>query len=304
MTKKLLLQTTAPRIEDSWHVGRFSLLRRELASIRDEDGNLRYDVVARDRDATRADDTVLSKLDESGFDELWLLGVDFGDGLSDADADGILRFHRRGGGVFATRDHQDLGCSLVRLGPIGELHNFHHHNPEPDSSRRRRDDPGTLEIDWPNYHSGNNGDLQTVHAIEPVHPLMHRADGSTLERFPAHPHEGVTNVPPDRPLARAIVRGTSQATGAAFTIAVVTERDPDGAGRIVAQSTFHHVSDCNWDPRMGAPSFVTEPWGHEVERDTAALEDIKRYVANVARWLEPADTTTPRSSSDAIASSR
>jgi hypothetical protein len=30
-------------------------------------------------------------------------------------------------------------------------------------------------------------------------------------------------------------------------------------GRAVAQSTFHHFADYNWDTRLGAPSFVDEP---------------------------------------------
>jgi hypothetical protein len=42
-TINILLQTTIPRIEDDWHIGRFSLLRDHLASITDENGeNLSY----------------------------------------------------------------------------------------------------------------------------------------------------------------------------------------------------------------------------------------------------------------------
>src|ERR671921_726105 len=35
---RILLQTTIPAVEDDWHVGRFSLLRAHLESLRDEGG--------------------------------------------------------------------------------------------------------------------------------------------------------------------------------------------------------------------------------------------------------------------------
>ena len=35
---KILLQTTIPRIEDDWHIGRFSLLRDFLAGLKADDG--------------------------------------------------------------------------------------------------------------------------------------------------------------------------------------------------------------------------------------------------------------------------
>jgi hypothetical protein len=47
------------------------------------------------------------------------------------------------------------------------------------------DDQDTLTIDWPNYHSGANGDYQTIAAVD--HELLRRPDGSLIEYFPAHP---------------------------------------------------------------------------------------------------------------------
>src|SRR5215211_7345493 len=109
---KILLQTTIAEMENDWHIGRFSLLRKHLESLTDENGNPLYEVTARNRE-TDADgnDTVLSSLDKSDFDELWLFAVDTGDGLSKTDCAGISRFRQRGGGIFSTRDHQDLGSS-------------------------------------------------------------------------------------------------------------------------------------------------------------------------------------------------
>src|SRR5215470_12731259 len=113
----ILLQTTIPFDEDNWHVGRFSLLKDHLSSVRTSQGATVFELATRDRhENASGDDEVLSSLDESDFDELWLFAVDLGDGLSVNDCQGITRFRQRGGGIMATRDHQDLGLSLCTLG--------------------------------------------------------------------------------------------------------------------------------------------------------------------------------------------
>jgi hypothetical protein len=138
---RILLQTTIPAVEDDWHIGRFSLLREHLASITDARGALAYEVVTRNRETNAAgDDVVLSVLDTTDFDELWLFAVDVGDGLSLADCKGITRFRQRGGGILTTRDHQDLGSSLCTLGGVGCAHFFHTKHQDPDASRHVRDD--------------------------------------------------------------------------------------------------------------------------------------------------------------------
>src|SRR6185369_15669632 len=151
---QILLQTTISPIEDDWNITRFSLLRDYLASLTDNDGNSTFEVTARDRETNEdGDDRVLSVLDETKFDELWLFAVDTGKGLSTTDCEGITRFRQRGGGILATRDHQDLGSSLCTLGGVGGAHFFHSQHPEPDESRHVRDDQDTKSISWPNYHS-------------------------------------------------------------------------------------------------------------------------------------------------------
>src|SRR5687768_16126825 len=182
---KILLQTTIPNTEDDWHVGRFSLLAEHLRSLSDEAGNPLYDVTTRDREEDPSGiDPLLSALDESDFDQLWLFAVDSGDGLSPADCAGITRFRKRGGGILSTRDHNDLGSSLCTLGGVGAAHYFHSKQQEPDTSRHSRDDNVTLNIDWPNYHSGANGDFQTIRVID--HELTRRPDGTLIEYLPAH----------------------------------------------------------------------------------------------------------------------
>ena len=281
MAINILLQTTIPNVEDDWNIDRFSLLRDHLDSLGD------YKVTTRNREANaEGDDNVLSVLDTTDVDELWLFAVDTGDGLSRADCEGITRFHQRGGGILATRDHEDLGSSLCTLGGVGRAHFFHTQHQEPDESRRARDDQANTTISWPNYHSGANGDYQRVTAVEPVHELV-----GGIEYFPAHPHEGSVGVPEDEDRARVIATGVSQATGREFNLVVAFEgrddRHGNRLGRAVAESSFHHFVDYNWDTSKGGPTFLYEAPGDEIHRHPERLSDIKNYVTNLARWLAP-----------------
>jgi len=290
---RILLQTTIPSVDDDWNINRFSRLRDYLASIKDRDGNLVYEVTARNREKLEGDDAVLSRLDESDFDELWLFAVDSGNGLSPADCAGITRFRQRGGGMLTTRDHQDLGSSLCTLGGVGRAHFFHTRHQEPDASRHIRDDQDAQDISWPNYHSGSNGDYQRVSPVAPVHELLENRDNASgvIEYFPAHPHEGSVGVPDGEAQARVIATGTSKVTGRDFNLIVAFERANDAhgnsLGRAIAESSFHHLVDYNWDTSSGCPSFLHEPLGDEIKREPKKLGDIKTYVSNAARWLAP-----------------
>jgi hypothetical protein len=289
---RILLQTTILAGGEDWTIDRFSLLHEHLNSITDEQGRPLYEVTGRNREDDGAgNDKVLSTLDTTNFDELWLFAVDTGNGLSKPDCEGITRFRQRGGGILSTRDHQDLGSSLCTLGGVGEAHFFHSRNQEPDPSRHARDDQGNQDISWPNYHSGANGDYQRVTAVEPVHELLKSSENSSgvIEYFPAHPHEGSVGTPAGSENSRVVATSVSQATGHTFNLVVALEERVDKhgnqCGRAVAESSFHHFVDYNWDINKGCPSFLVEPPGHEIEHDPARLRDIKTYVANLARWL-------------------
>lgn len=292
---RILLQTTIPTTEDDWNIARFSLLHQYLAALEDETGKPLCEVVARDRVANAdGDDPILSTLDESDFDELWLFAVDVGDGISEADCKGISDFRRRGGGMMVTRDHMDLGCSVCSLAGVGDAHYFHTKNLDPDSSRHQIDDPYTSYILWPNYHSGRNGDYQAIAPIAPIHPLLQNPSSPTgvIQFFPAHPHEGAVGAPANNPQARVIATGTSKVTGRSFNLAVAFEHELDEQGnqlgRAVAESTFHHFCDYNWDATVGCPSFVDEPPGNTMQTEPQALLDLKAYIKNLALWLAPA----------------
>lgn len=291
---RILLQTTIPASEDDWSIERFSLLRDHLRSLRDENGSPLCQVVARNRESdAEGNDPVLSTLEHSEFDELWLFAVDIGNGITQTESASINAFRQRGGGSLITRDHQDLGSSICDLDRVGAAHYFHTRNQDPDESHWQIDDTDTTSISWPNYHSGRNGDYQIITPVAPIHELLHTPafPSRYIQFFPAHPHEGAVGVPAGVNNARVIAMGKSLISGRLFNLAVAFEREQDAAGntvgRAVAESTFHHFADYNWNPDMGAPSYVTEPVGGGFKREPHTLEDIKTYVRNLALWLNP-----------------
>lgn len=284
MPKRILLQTTIPSRPDDWNISRFGLVSEFLDGLEDAGGERLFAVTARDRDG--AIDSVLPRIEETDFDELWLFAVDSGDGLTPEDCAAIGRFRHRGGGLLVARDHMDLGSSVCTLGGVGLAHHFHSKNPEPDPERRRIDDPFTTTISWPNYHSGANGDYQEITAQDALHPVLRDPDRpvQALRFLPAHPHEGAVSAPPGDHSARVIATGRSKITGTVFNIAVAFEREEQN-GPAIAQSTFHHFADYNWDLRAGAPSFVNEPPGNGMADNPEALASSKTYARNVALWL-------------------
>ncbi len=283
----ILLQTTIQANPDDWDVSRFSMLAAELRAAG-------HEVLARDRADHGEQDPVLGHLDDLGFDQLWLMAVEVGNGLTPEECAAIGRFRALGGGVLTARDHQDLGSCLLGLGSLGQVNEFHDAGLDPAS---RCDDQDNPHISWPNYHSGANGDYQPVLAEEPVHELLRtpKTASGRIEWFPAHPHEG--SVSAQIAYASVVARGRSTATGRQFNLAVALdgERTQEGRpmGRAVAESTFHHFADYNWDLDCGAPSFVTDRPGTQMKADPAHLTVFKDYVRNLAVWLQPSGFQPP-----------
>jgi hypothetical protein len=282
---KLLLQTTIPETEDDWSIARFSNVADFLRAQRDSEGNPLFSVTARNRDQPGAPDSILSQLDHSDFDEMWLFAVDTGDGLTVEDCEAISRFRASGRGLLVTRDHMDLGSSICTLGGVGKAHYFHSRNLDPDPTRHEIDDPYTTHISWPNFHSGANGDFQEIGVVGAIHPVLSDPSSPTgaIRFLPSHPHEGAVGAPQGEG-AHVIAQGTSKVTGRIFNIAVAFDPGEHG-GPAIAQSTFHHFADYNLDTRAGAPSFVDEPPGDGMQNTPQALADTHRYIRNVALWL-------------------
>ena len=277
---RILLKTTIPTIVDDWHIGRFSLLAANLAAHG-------HSVTPRDRVEVDGGDVDLADAAKGAYDQVWLFGVDVTSALTDADVAAIDRFRERGGGLMLSRDHQNLGACLAKIGAVGATQHFQDANPEPDAARHCVDDIETPAITWPNYHSGRNGDAQPVEIVGALHPVLTRADGCAIAWLPAHPHEGTVGAGDSLAgAARVIARGQSARTGAAFNLAVAVEAGiASGGGRVLADSSFHHFCDCNLDPAMGAPSLVDEPWGDGMVREAAKRADADAYAANIAAWL-------------------
>ena len=88
-----------------------------------------------------------------------------------------------------------------------------------------------------------------------------------------------------------IATGTSKATGNSFNLLVAFDRSEDShgnlCGRGIAESSFHHLVDYNWNIEMECPTFVEETPGDEWKRFPERLDDVKRYVENAAAWLSP-----------------
>jgi hypothetical protein len=288
MTIRVLLQTTIVPTQDDWSIARFGFLSDFLRAQKDSAGKPLFSVTARDRETLAAPDPVLSTLGREDFDELWLFAVDTGEGLSSEECKAISEFRKSGGGLLVTRDHMDLGCSVCGLDGVGLAHQFHTHNLD-GSCPLERDDPYTLSIDWPNFHSGANGDFQQVEVVDDVHPVLADSSSPTgaVRFLPSHPHEGAVCAPANQG-ARVIALGHSKATGRPFNLAVAFE-SLNGKGRAIAESSFHHFADYNWDPRVGCPTFVDEPPGDAMLREPAALASVQTYVRNVALWLGGAD---------------
>ena len=139
---KILLQTTIVTTPNDWSIARFGRLTQLLRNEKHRDGRPVFDVVARDRSAAGSPDPVLSRLDASDFDELWLFAVDTGNGLTEEDCRAITRFREGGRGLMIARDHMDLGSSVCGLGGVGSVANITI-TVQVESRRARHDDePG------------------------------------------------------------------------------------------------------------------------------------------------------------------
>ena len=88
------------------------------------------------------------------------------------------------------------------------------------------------------------------------------------------------SAPAHDPSARVILDGRSAVSGVSFNLAVAFEPSDDG-GPAIAQSTFHHFCDYNWDIERGAPSFVSERPGSGMQHFPEALRSTKQYVRKV-----------------------
>jgi hypothetical protein len=253
----ILVQTTLTEGDGEWQIERFSTL---VSLLRNEG----HDVVARNREpGADGSDPVLSSLERSRFDELWLFAADRGNGLAPADVRGILRFRERGGGIFTARDRENVGLSLLNLGSVGLVNHFRTYNRQ----LRRRG----IRRSMKRSHAAD--EYERIVPVEPVHELLRtpRSPSGVIEFFPARSHgEAALSVPPYAPFARVIAVSDGGSGGANVVIAIDDERCNDGTpcGRAVATPCLHQFADSRLDVGTGESS-----------------EIFKDFARNIARWL-------------------
>lgn len=255
----ILVQTTLAQGEGEWGIDRFS----SLAALLRAEG---HTVVARDREPVQdGSDPILSTLDASPFDELWLFAGDRGNGLAPQDVRGILRFRERGGGVFTSRDSENAGMSLLNLGSVGLVNHFRKYNRA--IHRRRAHSP----LVRGEIHTGS---YQRITPLHPVHELLRsdRSPSGVIEHFPASEPDTALSVPSHAPFARVIAVSGDSDSGDTLNIAIAIEdeRCHDGTvcGRAVATSCLHQFADDRWNAESDGPS-----------------EIFKDFLRNSARWL-------------------
>lgn len=259
----ILVQATLREGEGEWQIERFS----SLVSLLRAEG---HTVVPRNREpGPDGSDPVLSTLDTSDFDELWLFAADRGNGLAPSDVRGILRFRERGGGIFTSRDQENIGVSLLNLGSVGRVNHFRTYNRQARRRGFRMTTRGTIPPE----------PYERIVPLEPVHELLRsrRSPSGIIEYFPAHAHEAAISVPPYTPFARVIAVAADGETGGAANVAIAIDDEPchDGrvCGRAVATSCLHHFADGRWNGQAA----------------DGASENFKDFARNIARWLAPVD---------------
>ena len=287
---KILLQPTIPYAEDDWHIGRFSLLTEHLKSLKDENGDALYEVTARNLEQdTNGNDKVLNKLDESDFDQLWLFAL---------DTDGILSKEDCRG------DHE---ISSKRQRNFHDARSSRYGNFALHGRRNRRGALFSLETKRSRTMSATNATIRRrktlisriiipvqtaiIKKLSPSNPFTNFLKDRTARQSNFSPRIRTKAESVNRKMTIRRVLSPKAKVGCFgkdFNLIVAFERSEDKHGnkfgRGIAESSFHHLVDYNWDTK-GCPTFLEEPPGDDVKNNPEKLEDIKTYISNLARWL-------------------
>ena len=288
-------------------------------------------VVHRMRQVAADPDGAFADLTISRFDVVFLFGFNTTASTLGAQAlDRIKRFMQAGGGLFATGDHEDLGTGMCGQIPRVRAMRYWELSETPnagDSTRLTTNLPGSDRIYefndqgdaapqrlYANYAIGSDYRLlapwpPSTNQVRAPHPLVRMLDGSALDVYPDHPHEGECRIPSDLsttfPLDGADVAewprgrwfGYARPRAVAYTMSAgngfnsgsksaveprsfVSIAAYDGqvgpVGRVVTDATWHHYVNVNLNGMLvgGNPN--------------ADLARIQRFWSNMAVWLMPA----------------
>ena len=239
---------------------------------------------------------MLSRLGDGAFDELWLFAVDTGQGLTPREREALFEFHARGGGILTARDHQDLGASLCGIPCSAPWSTFTVFSPRarrrgasPTMTTRRSRGP-TTTLAGTAICSRSSPRAPPIRSCSAT-GTRPRGDPRPVPRAPAR---GGGGPPPGDPSTRVVAEGHSTRTGAPSTWwSPPSGRAATTGGCMVGPSPTRRTSTTSATTtgisRPGAPTFVDDPPEYQVAANRHALDDIKTYVRNAARWLAPAD---------------
>lgn len=290
-------------------------------------------VVHRDRNDGGLDQA-FDDLSISKFEVLFVFGITTtGSALGAPALTKVKQFMQDGGGVFATGDHDDLGTGMSGEIPRVRAMRYWAASETPDASDSTRVTTNLPGVDrvyafndqaddqpqrlYPNFAVGSDGLVIVLPGgfspARPPHPLLRLADGSALDVYPDHPHEGECRIPDDlattfdlngsdvfewpggpfafnRPRPRAIAHAMSAGNGfgpagggpksavvpRSFITIAAYDGHGGGVGRVVTDATWHHYVNIN----LGG----MRPGGVS----NADMLAIERYWANLLNWLMPA----------------
>ena len=253
-----------------------------------------------------AQDTDFTFSDESlkDYDQVWLFG-NLPDKaiVIDDEQKALEQFMERGGGVFATGDHMDLGAAMSK------------NLPRVKSMRIWRGGPSDIEFDPSCHNTLTHAPGSRVAPFEAdatpqritpklynipdsntqyPHPLLCKT-GGVITVLPDHQHEGdcpelkEEDFDGVEPLMIAFSKNiTSNANDPQFGAIGAYDGHLAGKGRVVVDASFHHFVNINLE------GFLTPLPGSNrnlIQTDMAlcAYEDIKTYFRNIAIWLAPTE---------------
>ena len=289
------------------------------------------EVVARDRNEGGTDGA-FDDLTIGRFDALFLFGIrGETSALTNPAWTRIARFMEAGGGVFATGDHEDLGAGMSGALPRVRAMRFWASTETPDvrdNTRLTTNLPGSDRryefADQADAHPQRlyanfavGSDVPVLAPPVPTsarnpHPLVRMSDGSALDVYPDHPHEGECRLPDDLtttfdldgearaewpgngpfvafgPRPRAVAYTMSAGNGfdgsggpktavtpRSFISIAAYNGHVAGVGRVVTDATWHHYVNINLDGMR--PGEVPNP----------DMRRIERFWSNLVTWLMP-----------------
>jgi hypothetical protein len=247
------------------------------------------------------------------YDEIWLFGDQKTPNtteLTEEEIKALRQFMEKGGGVFATGDHENLGEPMnSKLPRVGSMRTWRKELPsgmlfppgdstlpEAHDTRIKAGGSSSQESD-PVPQKITPRDFKAKDSSVYPHPLLDGPRGA-ISVLPDHMHEGDCPElnPADlkdeeyprgdtiRPLPLVIADSLTFAPNPADLFGAIGAYDGHlaGIGRVVVDASFHHFLNENLRGLI-----ANSPKPTSVDSGIYAYEDIRNYFQNIALWLAP-----------------